>query len=55
MSRLLVLSEHDVHELLMLPECIAVMEDALASLGSGEAHNPLRQIVVRRVPPACSV
>jgi ornithine cyclodeaminase/alanine dehydrogenase-like protein (mu-crystallin family) len=45
MSHLLVLSEHDVHELLTLPECIAVMEDALASLGRGEVHNPLRQIV----------
>jgi ornithine cyclodeaminase/alanine dehydrogenase-like protein (mu-crystallin family) len=53
MSRLLVLSEHDVHELLTLPECIAVMEDALASLGSGDAYNPLRQVV--RAPGAAGM
>lgn len=45
MSRLLVLSEHDVHELLTLPECITVMEDALTSLANGEVHNPLRQVI----------
>jgi ornithine cyclodeaminase/alanine dehydrogenase-like protein (mu-crystallin family) len=41
--KVLVLSEHDVHELLTMEECIAVMEDALAALARGEVHNPLRQ------------
>ena len=45
MSRLLVLSEHDVESLLTMRECIGVMEEALAALARGEAHNPLRQIV----------
>jgi ornithine cyclodeaminase len=40
--KVLVLSEHDVESLLTMAECIAVMEDALASLGRGEVHNPLR-------------
>lgn len=43
--KLLVLSEHDVHELLTMEECIGVMEDALAALARGEVHNPLRQKV----------
>ncbi len=43
--KLLVLSEHDVNELLTMSECIAVMEDALAALARGEVHNPLRQKV----------
>lgn len=42
---LLILSEHDVHELLTMQECIAVMEDALAALARGEVHNPLRQAI----------
>ncbi|HKR62446.1 MAG TPA: ornithine cyclodeaminase family protein [Thermoanaerobaculia bacterium] len=41
--RVLVLSEHDVEELLTMQECIAVMEDALRALARGEVHNPLRQ------------
>lgn len=41
--KVLVLAEHDVHELLTMEECIAVMEDALAALARGEVHNPLRQ------------
>ncbi|MCU1350778.1 MAG: hypothetical protein JWO56_3808, partial [Acidobacteria bacterium] len=53
MAKLLVLSEHDVHELLTLPECIAVMEDALASLARDEVHNPLRQLV--RAPGAAGI
>lgn len=53
MSRLLVLGEHDVHELLTLPECIAVMEEALASLANGEVHNPLRQAI--RAPGAAGL
>jgi len=50
MSRLLILSEHEVGELLTIRECIAVMEDALATLARGDVHNPLRQIV--RAPGA---
>jgi ornithine cyclodeaminase/alanine dehydrogenase-like protein (mu-crystallin family) len=38
----LVLSEHDVEELLTMKECIGVMEDALEALARGEVHNPLR-------------
>ena len=30
MSKLLILNEHEVHELLTMGECIAVMEEALA-------------------------
>jgi len=52
-AKLLVLSEHDVDELLTLPECIAVMEDALASLARGEVHNPLRQAT--RAPGAAGL
>jgi ornithine cyclodeaminase/alanine dehydrogenase-like protein (mu-crystallin family) len=48
--KLLVLSEHDVEELLTMAECIAVMEDALAALARGEVHNPLRQAI--RAPGA---
>lgn len=43
--KFLVLSEHDVEELLTMGECIEVMEDALAALARGEVHNPLRQKV----------
>ena len=50
MSSLLVLSEHDVHSLLTMQECIAVMEDALAALARGEVHQPLRQAI--RAPGA---
>lgn len=46
----LVLSHADVEELLTMEECIAVMEDALASLARGEVHNPLRQAI--RAPGA---
>ena len=48
--KLLVLSEHDVTELLAMAECIAVMEEALAALARGEVHNPLRQAI--RAPGA---
>ncbi|HEX7155384.1 MAG TPA: ornithine cyclodeaminase family protein [Thermoanaerobaculia bacterium] len=48
--KVLVLSEHDVLELLPMRECIAVMEDALRALGRGEVHNPLRQAI--RAPGA---
>lgn len=48
--KVLVLSEHDVEELLTMEECIGVMEDALAALARGEVHNPLRQAI--RAPGA---
>jgi ornithine cyclodeaminase/alanine dehydrogenase-like protein (mu-crystallin family) len=53
MSSLLILGEHHVHELLTLPECITVMEAALASLARGEVHNPLRQAI--RAPGAAGL
>lgn len=43
--KLLVLSEHDVAELLTFPECIEVMAEALTATARGEVHNPLRSIV----------
>lgn len=45
MSQLLVLSEHDVDDLLTMPECIEVMAEALTALARGEVHQPLRSIV----------
>lgn len=48
--RILVLSEHEVEELLTMEECIGVMEDALRALALGEVHNPLRQAI--RAPGA---
>ena len=49
-SRILVLSEHDVESLLTMRECIEVMERALMSLARGEVHNPLRSVI--RAPSA---
>ena len=43
----LVLSEHDVRELLDMESCIAAMEDVLASLARGELTMPLRSVFVR--------
>jgi len=43
--RVLVLSEHEAHELLTMQECIGVMEDALRALSRGEVSNPLRMKV----------
>jgi ornithine cyclodeaminase len=43
--KLLVLSEHDVAELLTFPECIEVMAEALMAMARGEVHNPLRSIM----------
>src|SRR4051812_37494142 len=40
-----VLDEHEVRRLLPMDECIEAMADALASLGRGEMHNPLRFVV----------
>jgi ornithine cyclodeaminase/alanine dehydrogenase-like protein (mu-crystallin family) len=42
---MLILSEHDVTELLTMRECIDVMADALAALARGEVHNPLRSMI----------
>jgi ornithine cyclodeaminase len=41
----LVLSEHDVRELLDMESCVAAMEDVLARLARDELHNPLRSIM----------
>ncbi|HEY8130254.1 MAG TPA: hypothetical protein VII12_00055, partial [Thermoanaerobaculia bacterium] len=43
--KLLVLNEHEVHKLLTMPECIRVMEEALADLARGKVANPLRSMV----------
>jgi len=40
----IVLSEHDVRELLDMESCIDAMTDVLASLARGELYNPLRSI-----------
>ena len=45
MPNLLILGEHEVQEMLTMRECIAVMEDALAALARGEAHQPLRSLM----------
>jgi len=37
MSKMLILNEHEVEQLLTMGECIAVMEEALASLARGES------------------
>lgn len=43
--KVLILSEHEVEELLVMEECIEIMADALAALARDEVHNPLRQKV----------
>jgi len=43
--KLLVLSEHDVAELLTFPECIEVMAEALTATARGEVTNPLRSVM----------
>ncbi|MEA2164143.1 MAG: hypothetical protein QOK37_2270 [Thermoanaerobaculia bacterium] len=45
MTKLLILSEHDVERLLTMRECISVMEEALTALARGEVHNPLRHMI----------
>jgi ornithine cyclodeaminase len=45
MTKILILNEHEVEQLLTMRECIGVMEKALASLARGEVHNPLRSVV----------
>src|SRR4051812_36351737 len=49
--RVLILSEHDVRELLDMESCIAAMEDILSQLARNELHNPLR-FVMRPPGPA---
>lgn len=48
----LVLSEHDVRELLDMESCIAAMEDVLARLTRGELTNPLRSLMMPPGPAA---
>ena len=50
---MLVLSKHEVHELLDYDGCIAAMDEALRSLARGEVHQPLRPLV--RPPGASSI
>lgn len=45
MSRIVVLDEEQVTELLGMSACIGVMEEALSALARGEVHQPLRHIV----------
>lgn len=46
MTKTLILGHHDVETLLTYPDCIAAMEEVLASTArGGEVHNPLRSIV----------
>jgi len=45
MTKILILNEHEVEQLLTMRECIGVMEKALSSLARGEVHNPLRSVV----------
>jgi ornithine cyclodeaminase/alanine dehydrogenase-like protein (mu-crystallin family) len=40
----MVLSEHDVRELLDMPSCVEAMTEVLTSLARGELYNPLRSI-----------
>jgi ornithine cyclodeaminase/alanine dehydrogenase-like protein (mu-crystallin family) len=49
----LVLSEHDVREVLDMPSCIEAMEEVLASLARGELFQPLR--FVTRPPNAAGL
>lgn len=41
---MIVLSEHDVRELLDMESCIEAMTEVLASLARGELYNPLRSV-----------
>ena len=49
--RVLILSEHDVRELLDMESCIAAMEDILSQLARDELHNPLRFVMRPRGRP----
>lgn len=43
--KIVILNHSEVEELMPVRECIPVMEDALAGLARGEAHQPLRMII----------
>ena len=45
MSMVRVIDEHEVRRLLPMDGCIEAMAAALASLGRGEVHNPLRFVI----------
>src|SRR5206468_2649748 len=45
MTKILVLNEHEVTRMLTMPECIRVMEEALADLARGKVTNPLRNVI----------
>jgi len=47
----LVLSEHDVRELLDMPSCVEAMEEVLTALARGELFQPLRSVAR---PPGAS-
>ena len=52
---MIVLSEHDVRELLDMESCIEAMTEVLASLARGELYNPLRSIArPPEAPTRCS-
>ena len=43
--KILILTQSEVEQLLPMPECIDVMEQALCALARGEMHQPLRVVV----------
>jgi ornithine cyclodeaminase len=43
--KILILNEHEVTQMLTMPECIRVMEEALADLARGKVTNPLRNVI----------
>lgn len=43
--KILILTHDEVEQLLLMPECIAVMEEALSALARGEMQQPLRTMV----------
>ena len=52
MSDVRVIDEHDVRRLLPMVECIDLMGEALAALGRGEVHNPLRFVIRPEAEPS---
>jgi ornithine cyclodeaminase/alanine dehydrogenase-like protein (mu-crystallin family) len=48
----LILSEHDVRDLLDMESCVGAMEDVLARLARGELTNPLRTLMMPPGPAA---
>ena len=43
--KILILNEHEVTQMLTMPQCIRVMEEALADLARGKVTNPLRNVI----------